>query len=204
MHEKINMIKERISAVPKKYKLIGVGALALVLILVLLMSGGEKKLSGTFVDSNQMEHRFKITNSGEGDYGGTVKYKSIISGDSTATWYITNEIVYINGKAKFGFTGDYLYYLQSNCRVTVGEGGYISGGSEDYSSEDYSSREYGAIWFSNRGGRTCKFVNISNVECEGTYTLKGNVVKIYDMTGEHVLTYILVNNSLHRVALTRK
>ena len=192
-------IKERFTVLSKKKKIILVATIGiLILAIVLVMSGG-KKLSGSFIEADNNRHRYEFLRSSttQGDYGGTLN--EYYSGElrSTSSWYVEDNVVYIDGRPQYLYDGNVLHSDEPEDGITVEPGNYLSGSNEDFGDQ----RRGGMMFIHDGKNRNAYYYNYNFLDMltgiEGTYKVEGNFVYICDEYERVDDTLYIVGNELY-------
>lgn len=201
----IEKIKECFVALPKKYQKFTIAAvIGIIILAILLGTSGGKKLSGSYRDGYNEYHRYEFlrTGSDRGNYGGTLNeyYSGELSG--SYSWYVIDDIVYVDGNQRFHYDGNVLYGISPEDGITVEDGNYLSGSNRDFKYQDAGGmmfiydgkiREVGYYTYDYVGFGT----NRELVAKAGTYKLDGNIVYICDKYGNVDYTFYIVGNELY-------
>ena len=140
----IKKFKEHFLALqPKHQKIIIVAVIGIVIIALLLLTTGEKKLSGSY--NCWYRYDFTITKNGRGEYGGECKRYTGDNLSGTYSWYVEDNIVYINGEALLGYYPalDYIYELDSFLDITLHDDMTCTANEEIYCGEIVGTKKAG-------------------------------------------------------------
>ena len=161
---------------------------------------GSSKLSGSYRDhKSDSRYLFNITDSGRGDYGGEMSLYNY-AGElvSTMSWFIEDDIVYVDGLSTFRYNGEILYDFEHINGITVDENGKLDGNDDLHKKVQHN----GFSFKSQNEGVFSYFEDFGMLKFEkGTYTVENNVVKMYRKDGSYFATYYIVNDKLYNTVL---
>lgn len=121
--------------------------IAIILVVSLVGCGKDnERLSGSYIehgdDSNRYE--FVIKDTGRGDYGGDMNIFEDGEPLGTRSWYIENNLVYIDGTLCYIYRDGYLYSNDPIDGIVVSEDGTLSGYNKKF-----DEGETGALFFTD-------------------------------------------------------
>ena len=107
--------------------------LIVVLVIGLVGCSSDDKLSGSFLEhEDDYRYEFIIKDTGRGDYGGDVNCYDNGELLNTRSWYIEDNLVYIDGTPYFIYRDGHLYSDEPIDGIEVSDDGKISGNNERF------------------------------------------------------------------------